>query len=244
MYIDPELCKKCVDCIPVCPVGAIRIADKKVVIEYEACVECGVCRRLNICAQGAIKQVDPIPYPRILRAAFSDPLHRHESTDVLGRGTEEMKTNDVKNEFTSEIIGFSVELGRPGAGAYLRELEKITKKSVALGAHFASYNPVMALMEDQKTGALKKEVLGEKVLSAIAEFTVPREKALEVLGELIQFANRELETVATISLIARNDRENPHAFLRDLEVHGKKFGYVPYPNGKVNIGMAATGEKA
>jgi ferredoxin len=114
MYIDQEVCKKCVDCIPVCPVGAIRIAGKKVVIEYETCVECGVCRRLNICPQGAIKQVDPLPYPRILRAAFSDPMHRHESTDVLGRGTEEMKTNDVKNDFTPEVIGFSVELGRPG----------------------------------------------------------------------------------------------------------------------------------
>jgi len=241
MYIDQEACKRCVDCIPVCPVGAIKTAAKKVVIEYEACVECGVCRRLNICPQGAIKQVDPIPYPRILRAAFSDPMHRHESTDVLGRGTEEMKTNDVKNEFTPEVIGFSMELGRPGVGAYFRELEKITKKSIALGGHFASYNPVMALMEDRNTGALKKEVLGEKVLSAIAEFTVPRQRALEVLGELIQFANRELETVATISLIARNNREDRHAFLRELEGHGKIFQYVPYPNGKVNIGMAVAG---
>ena len=136
MYIDQELCKKCVDCVPVCPVGAIKISDKKITIDYEMCVECGVCRRLNICANGAIKRVDPIPYPRILRAAFSDPMHRHESTDVLGRGTEEMKTNDVKNEFTAEVIGFSVELGRPGVGAYLRELDKITRKSVALGAHF------------------------------------------------------------------------------------------------------------
>jgi NAD-dependent dihydropyrimidine dehydrogenase PreA subunit len=241
MYIDQELCKRCVDCVPVCPVGAIRIVAKKVVIEYETCVECGVCRRLKVCPNEAIKQVDKIPYPRILRAAFSDPMHRHESTDVLGRGTEEMKTNDVKNEFTAEVIGFSVELGRPGVGAYLHELDKITKKGIALRGNFSPYNPVLALMEDRKTGALKKEVLGEKVLSAIAEFTVPKEKAFDVLAELIHFANEELDTVVTISLIARNDRENPHLFLQELEAHGKKFNYVPYPNGKVNIGMAAIG---
>ncbi|HSR13910.1 MAG TPA: 4Fe-4S binding protein [Thermodesulfobacteriota bacterium] len=176
MYIDQELCRKCADCLPVCPVGAIKIAEKKVSIDYDGCVECGVCRRLAICGEGAIKQVDPIPYPRILRAAFSDPMHRHESTDVLGRGTEEMKTNDVKNEFTPEVIGFSVELGRPGVGASLREVDKVTRKAFALGGTFSSYNPVIALMEDRKTGALKKEVLGEKVLSAIAEFIVPRER--------------------------------------------------------------------
>jgi hypothetical protein len=102
----------------------------------------------------------------------------------------------------------------------------------------------MALMEDRQTGVLKKEVLGEKVLSAITEFIVPRQRALEVLRELIQFANRELETVATISLIARNDRDNPHAFLRELEGHGKVSKYIPYPNGKVNIGMAAAGGRS
>ena len=72
-----------------------------------------------ICPEGAIKQVDPIPYPRIIRAIFSDPTIRHESTGVSGRGTEEMKTNDVTNNFVEGKIGFSIELGRPGVGAYL-----------------------------------------------------------------------------------------------------------------------------
>ena len=106
MFIDQDVCERCMDCIPVCPVGAIGIVETrlayhstyKVIIDYQTCVECGVCRRLNKCPQGAIKQVEDIPYPRILRAAFSDPTFRHESTAVLGRGTEEMKTNDVKNE--------------------------------------------------------------------------------------------------------------------------------------------------
>ena len=246
MYIDQDVCERCMDCIPVCPVGAIGIAETKlvngftfqVVIDYETCAECGVCRRLKKCPQEAIKQVEEIPYPRILRAAFSDPTFRHASTAVLGRGTEEMKTNDVKNEFTRDNIGFSVEVGRPGVAAYFRDLQKVTMKVVSLGGDFASYNPVVALM-DKSTGALKEEVLNEKVLSAIAEFIVPREKALDVLEQLMIFINAELESVATISVISRNDEDGGHSFLRALESHGKLHGYVPYPNGKVNIGIAA-----
>lgn len=247
MFIDQDVCEKCLGCIPVCPVGAIQIAETKfvhhftfqVVIDYETCVECNVCRRLDICPQGAIKQVDAIPYPRILRSVFSDPTVKHESTAISGRGTEEMKTNDVKNEFTQDIVGFSVEVGRPGVAAYLRDLEKVTKKTVALGGHFAPHNPVLALMKDKSTGAFKEEVLNERVLSAIAEFVVPKEKALNVLAKLIPFINTEIEAVATISLIAKNDHDGGHSFLHELQAHGKVNGYIPYPNGKVNIGIAA-----
>jgi NAD-dependent dihydropyrimidine dehydrogenase PreA subunit len=238
MYIDQDLCKRCVDCLPICPVGAFVVRDKRVVIDYDTCVECSVCLRSGVCPEGAIKQVDEIPYPRILRAAFSDPMHRHESTDVLGRGTEEMKTNDVKNEFTEQIIGFSVELGRPGVATRLSELDKVTRKVVALGGHFAEYNPVLALMSDRTSGALRQEVLEERVLSAIAEFMVPRQRALEVLGRLIPFINAEVDTVVTVSLISRSDPDSAHAFLDELRSRGEEMGFEPYPNGKVNIGMA------
>ena len=238
MYIDSELCQSCMSCRPVCPVGAIGVRQKKVVIDYEACVECGVCRRLEICPESAIKQVDEIPYPRIIRAAFSDPTHRHATTEVLGRGTEEMKTNDIKNEFTLDVIGFSVELGRPGIGAYLKDLDKVTRKIVAVGGTFSNYNPVVALMANHDTGELKSEVLQEKVLSAIAEFTVPTPNALAVLGEMIEFLNAEIDTVATVSIISRHQDDGSNTFHEQLIKHGHLYGYAPYPNGKVNIGMA------
>jgi NAD-dependent dihydropyrimidine dehydrogenase PreA subunit len=234
MYIDKELCKNCTTCIPVCPVGAIVLVDKVVSIDYENCVECAVCKRLDICPEKAIKQVEEIPYPRILRAAFSDPMHRHESTEVLGRGTEEMKTNDVKNEFVRGKTGFSIELGRPGIAAYLRDLDKVTRKVVSLGGTFSDYNPVVSLMKDKSTGELKAEVLGERVLSAIAEFVVPEERAIEVLDEMIDFINQELDTVATVSVISRADEDGNIELLEKLREHH----YEPYPNGKVNIGMA------
>ncbi|MBU2546784.1 MAG: 4Fe-4S binding protein [Proteobacteria bacterium] len=238
MRIDPERCRRCLECLPVCPVGAIRLQDKQVFIDQDACVECGVCARVGVCAEEALWREDPLPYPRIIRAAFSDPLHRHESTEVLGRGTEEMKTNDAKNEFTADVIGFSVEIGRPGVGACLSELDKVTRKVMELGGTFADYNPVRALMADGDTGALKPEVLSERVLSAIAEFTTPGERALDTLAALLDFIEAELETVATVSLIVRNQPDGTMPVFHDLAELGKRRGFSPYPNGKINLGLA------
>jgi hypothetical protein len=214
--------------------AAIKVQNKQVVIDYEECVECGVCKRIEICPEGAIKQVEEIPYPRILRAVFSDPTVTHESTGVAGRGTEEMKTNDVTNNFQRGLIGFSVELGRPGVGAYLKELEKVVQKVTQEGVTFAQDNPVMPLIADPKTGSLKPEILEEKVLSAIAEFAIEEGKAMPLIEELRSFLNRELETVATMSVIARADEEGRSDFREKLE----KKGIRTYPNGKVNIGLA------
>jgi hypothetical protein len=217
--------------------GAIVVKDKAVVIDYETCVECGVCLRFGICPEGAICQVDEIPYPRILRAVFSDPVQRHESTGVQGRGTEEMKTNDVTDLFKRGKIGVSIELGRPVGGAYLRDLEKVTRKVTAMDVVFATDNPVMSLVADRKTGALRPEVLGERVLSAIVEIMIPEERAIEFLDEIKRFLDSELDCLVTMSVISRADGEGNAAFLRRLREVGKN----PYPNGKVNIGMASLG---
>jgi NAD-dependent dihydropyrimidine dehydrogenase PreA subunit len=234
MYIDEELCKKCLDCRPVCPVGAILLKDKTVVIDYETCVECGVCLRFEICPEGAIQQVDEIPYPRVIRAVFSDPIQRHEATGVQGRGTEEMKTNDVTNLFQEGTIGFSIELGRPGIGAYLTDLEKVIRKVTAKGYTFSEENPVVSLIADRSTGALRPEVLKERVLSAIAEFLVPEDEALDFIEEIKEFLNSELDCVATMSVISRADENGDSEFIQKL----KDRGIDIYPNGKVNIGMA------
>jgi NAD-dependent dihydropyrimidine dehydrogenase PreA subunit len=234
VYIDQELCKKCLECQPVCPMGAILLKNRTVVIDYETCVECGVCRRFEICKEDAIKQVAEIPYPRVIRAVFSDPLLPHESTGVAGRGTEEMKTNDVTNRFKSGETGFSVELGRPIKGAYLRDLEKVVKKAKSLGAEFSPDNPVYPLIADHQTGALKPEILNEKVMSAIAEFILPENKAIEAIAELKRFLNSEVDCTVTMSVISRANDNGNTAFFAKLKEAGHSF----YPNGKVNIGMA------
>ena len=242
MFIDTSLCKRCLQCIPVCPMGAIKLeyadnpntSDKEVVIDYDMCVECGVCLRLGICPEGAIKQAEEIPYPRIVRAVFSDPTQPHKSTGIGGRGTEEMKTNDITNLFTKGMIGFSIELGRPGVGAYLADLDKVLRKVTSMGVVLAEDNPVISLIADRATGALKPELLGEKVMSAIVEFLVFEEGVLEFIKEMESFLNTEIDSVATMSVIARADNDGRCNFLERL----KENGQMPYPNGKVNIGMA------
>lgn len=236
MYIDKNLCKNCLDCLPVCPMGAIRLENKEVFIDFESCVECGVCLRMNVCEQASIKQVDEIPYPRILRAVFSDPVQTHKSTGVQGRGTEEMKTNDVTHLFKIGKIGFSIEIGRPSVGAYLSDLDKTVKKVTAMGVEFSEDNPVVPLIADRKTGALKPEILGEKVISAIVEFMVSEEKAVEFIKEMSRFLNAELNAVATMSVISRADEKGVSGLIDTLKRNNIRY----YSNGKVNIGMANT----
>jgi len=233
MYIDKTLCKNCLDCLPVCPMGAIKLEDKEVFIDYEECVECAVCLRFNICEESAIKQVDEIPYPRVLRAVFSDPVTTHKSTGVAGRGTEEMKTNDVTNLFKKGKIGFSIEVGRPSLGAYLSDLDKVVRKITSMGVEFSEDNPVIPLISDRKTGALKKEILGEKVISAIAEFLLPEDRAIEFIQKMSQFLDNEMDAVATMSVISRADEDGVPGLLDILKNNNIHY----YPNGKVNIGM-------
>lgn len=145
-----------------------------------------------------------------------------------------MKTNDVTGHFTAGRIGFSIEVGRPGVGAYLRDLEKVVKKLKRMEVDFATDNPVMDLIADPESGAFRPEVLGEKVLSAIAEFSIPEERALDFISEIKSFLNRELDSVASLSIICRADDQGDPPFLKRLI----KAGHLYYPNGKVNIGLA------
>ena len=96
MYIDPAKCVKCKKCVPYCPVGAIKEADGHMTIDLDACVECCSCLRYAKCPRDAIYNVRLEP-PRAYRKAFSDPFGKHENTTLkhAGRGTEEVKTNDV-----------------------------------------------------------------------------------------------------------------------------------------------------
>ena len=48
----------------------------------------------DVCPTAAFEP-DELAWPRVVRRAFSDPRVPHESTGVDGRGTEEVKTNDV-----------------------------------------------------------------------------------------------------------------------------------------------------
>jgi NAD-dependent dihydropyrimidine dehydrogenase PreA subunit len=231
MKINPDKCQTCAQCIPFCPVGAIRVSEKKVAIEADECVECGVCARSGVCLDGAFIK-EELPWPRVLRAEFSDPMIPHKKTDIAGRGTAEMKTNDVTGRVKRGEVGVAVELGRPGVGTRFTEVEKVLREIARMKIPLEEANPVSALIRDPEKGTFPPEILQEKVLSAIVEFKIPFAR----LGEILDLLKRllpGLDTVASVSLIGCSEQDGRIPLEDFLTKNGIGF----YPNGKVNIGL-------
>ncbi len=233
MYIDQELCTGCELCVSYCPMRAICCieATGQVEINREECVECEVCRRADVCPSNALA-MPQLEWPRILRNRFSNPLVTHPDTGVPGRGTEEMKTNEVTGRFRRGQVGMGIELGRPGTGTRLYDVEKVAMCVAELGIQFEPHNPVTWLMKDKTTGKMREDVLNEKVLSAIIEFDLPREKIVPTLEKLKEVMP-EIDTVFSLALSCRleADGSNPMA---DLV---KEAGFNLSINGKTNVGL-------
>ena len=141
-----EACTGCGICIPYCTVGAISLTPtKELVIDRRACTECGVCyRNPMVCPQKAIQ---PGPYETfgdIFKHTLSDPSVTYEGTGVAGRGTEECKTNDVTGRYPPERVGFAIDMGRPGIGAWLSDVEKVARAVVEGGLELEGpeHNPL------------------------------------------------------------------------------------------------------
>ena len=236
MIIDQEKCIGCEQCIEYCPVSAIRMEDEKANINQDLCAECGNCHRVNICPTDAIVR-NELVWPRTIRNIFSDPISVFQETGVSGRGTEESKTNDVTNRFNKGEVGFTIDVGRPNAGGVkLREVEKICLQlSSKLEIHYDPNNPLTYLMEDPKTGRLKKDVLDEFVVSAIIEFKVPLNQCPEVV-KVLENISHHIDTVFSIGVISRVDEDGTIPAAEILE----KEGIQIRPNGKttLNLGRA------
>lgn len=261
MRIDPYKCVACANCVPVCPMGAISVSPalERAVVDPDACVECFTCyrgmskehlyppfvRAVRRVARWARFRFDPEPdvcptdaivpeeltWPRIVRRAFSDPQVPHESTGIHGRGTAEVKTNDVTGRVQEGEAGFVVEFGRPGVGARFRDIEKMTRALAALPVAFEPMNPVTTLMSDATTGAIRPDVLDEKVLSAIVEIKVPLDRVPAVLA-CVREVSKRLDTVVAVGVSTRchPDGNEPLAELLAREGH-------PAYRGKTNLGL-------
>lgn len=218
--------------------GAIHVAEregkpgkKRSWIDEDECVECGVCFRANVCKPQAI-YLPELKWPRVVRRAFSDPMVEHKETGVPGRGTEEMKTNEITGRFKRGSWGMAVEVGRPGLGAKLRDLELIAMALAKKGIVFEPRNPVTFLFEDVKIGKLKPELKEERVLSAIIEFGVKPNQLRGVL-QTLKNVSEKVETVFSVDLISFPEEEEKGPA---LEI-AKQMGFPIYPNGKVNLGL-------
>jgi ferredoxin len=232
MRIDPNKCVACGNCIYVCPVGAIYVDPviKRATVNRDECVECYACynglstERLNpvlvrtirrlfqiarlrfdpepdICPTAAFEPED-LQWPRVVRRAFSDPRATHESTGVQGRGTEEVKTNDVTQRVQRGEVGFTIEFGRPGVGVWFRDIQKMTVALAKANVPFEKKNPLTLLMTDVATGALRADVLDEKVLSAIVEIKVPVDRTEEII-RLVHEVEKDIESVVAMGVGTR-----------------------------------------
>jgi ferredoxin len=261
MRIDPNKCVACGNCVPICPMGAIHIDPTigRAVVNADACVECYACYRgmskehLNPAMVRTIRKVakifrfrfDPEPdicptdaivpqeltWPRIVRRAFSDPQVPHESTGIHGRGTAEVKTNDVTNRVGQGEAGFVVEFGRPGVGARFRDIQRVTTALALLGVEFEINNPVTSLMTDSSQGLIREDILNEKILSAIVEIKTVLDNVPSVLKEISRLS-REVDTVISVGVSTRCDAEGNDP-LREILV---REGYPVY-RGKTNLGL-------
>jgi ferredoxin len=261
MEIDKQKCVGCGNCHAVCTMGAIYLEeDGKSAVNQDECVECNTCYRvlrnegyspwfvrairkvLSLFHLGYLAEVDVCPtgaltppqleWPRNLRASFSDPTTIHPGTGIGGRGTEEIKSNDVTGRIRQGEAGVVVEMGRPGIGATFRQVETAAMAMARLEPFFEPQNPVTQLITDPKTGKMKEEILEEKVMSAIIEMKIRQEKIPELL-QALEKVQKEVDTVISVGISSRclSDGSVPH------EEWVQKAGYSLSPNGKTNLGM-------
>jgi hypothetical protein len=184
----------------------------------------------DVCPTAAFEPEDLL-WPRNVRRAFSDVTATHESTGIHGRGTEEVKTNDVTGRVKPGQAGFVVEFGRPSIGVRFQEIEHMTRAVAAAGAAFEHNNPVTHLMTDRCSGALNPEILNEKVLSAIVEFIIPLPRVDEFLDIIEDLAPR-LDTVVSVGVGAVCDEDDRSP----VEEVVARRGY-PIIRGKTNLGL-------
>jgi NAD-dependent dihydropyrimidine dehydrogenase PreA subunit len=253
-------CLECLPYCPMGAIVQDEKTGRATIIEDE-CVECGVCYRAQVCAPDAIYPQE-LQWPRTLRMEFSDPSapyvspvfeHRlisrfqadlremdrrqlldreGEELTISGRGTIEMKMNDVMGRFKRGRAGLAAEVGRPGVGARFRDVQTVTQALASIGVRFEPQNPLTDLMTDAQTGTLREDILAEKVLSCIVEFNVALEDLARVLARMRGVA-QQIDTVFAVDLISVVNEDGSIPTLPIAE----SLGLEPSIAGKTNVGL-------
>jgi ferredoxin len=262
VQIDQHRCVGCGNCVAVCPMAAIAVdaSRARATIDLDACVECGTCYRgmsqehLNPTLVRLVRRVarafrfrfepepdvcptaafvmDELAWPRIVRRVFSDPLVEHASTGIHGRGTEEVKTNDVSHRVGMGEVGYVIEFGRPGVGVRFRHIQTMTTALAGIGVTFEPKNPITHLMTDTARGTLKADLLDEKILSAIVETKTAIGEVERVL-ETVHRVAKGLDTVVAVGVSTRCDGQGEdRALASRLEAAGFRL-----ERAKTNMGL-------
>lgn len=247
--------------------GAIYVdhAKNRAMINDDACVECGTCYRgmstenLNptmvravrkvarffrfrfepepdVCPTGAF-EMNELEMPRLIRQIFSDPVVEHTSTGIKGRGTEEVKTNDVSLRVNTGEVGYTIEFGRPGVGVRFFEIQEMTRTLAKEGVTFEKNNPITHLMIDHSRGDLRTDILQEKILSAIVEIKTRIDQVERVL-DLVEEVNERIDTVIAVGISTRCEDGEDKILAPLLD----KLGYY-YARAKTNMGLGRVTNK-
>ncbi|HUX94629.1 MAG TPA: 4Fe-4S binding protein [Bacteroidales bacterium] len=262
MIINSRKCVACGNCVAVCPMSAIKVdtVKNRAIINDEECVECGTCYRgmstenLNpvviriirriaksfrfrfepepdVCPTSAF-EMNELEMPRLIRQIFSDPVVEHKSTGIKGRGTEEVKTNDVRLRVDTGEVGYTIEFGRPGVGVKFYEIQEMTRAFARLGVTYESNNPITYLMVDLKNGDLREDILNEKILSAIVEIKTGVDMVGKVLASVFE-VNKQINTVTAIGISTRCDENGEETMLAPVL---DKLNYSHF-RAKTNMGL-------
>jgi len=261
MVINQKKCVACGNCVAICPMGAIYVDlnANRAKINDDACVECGTCYRgmstenLNpsmvrgirkvakffrfrfepepdVCPTGSF-EMNELEMPRLIRQIFSDPVVEHKSTGIKGRGTEEVKTNDVSRRVDIGEVGYTIEFGRPGVGVRFSDIQEMTHTLAKEGVTFESNNPITHLMTDKTTGDLRSDILNERILSAIVEIKTTIAEVERVL-EIVEKVTERIDTVTAVGISTRCDDGEDKTLSPLLD----KLGYY-YSRAKTNMGL-------
>jgi hypothetical protein len=168
---------------------------------------------------------------KLLKRSFEDVME--EQKGLGGRGTTDMKTVDLTENLPYGMIDISIEMGRPALGVYFRDVEKVSSSLAQHEIDFDPSNNVTKII-DPSTGRIKKEykeVLDEKVLSAVIRCRVSFEQVVEVY-DLLEKVASNIDTVFTLFLVNRCD-DGKIPLIHTLNDHGIEVR----ENGKTNLGL-------
>ena len=214
MVINTEKCVGCGQCVPYCPGKAISIQNGKAIIDWDLCLECGNCKYAKVCPKDAIVQ-QTLVMPRLIRSIFSNVREKSPNTGVPGRGTEEMKTNEITGRFPVGKVGIACEMGRPATGTSFLDVETIAK----------------VVVEENNPGIIKKEFRNERAISVIIEGLIDNDKLPGLLIDLKE-AQKHIDTIFSVDIITPmvNGKIPTDELLAQA-------GLTRRPNGKTCVGL-------
>jgi ferredoxin len=216
-------------------VGAISLVEwegkKKSDVNQTNCVECGACKRSGVCPKDAIVMPE-LEWPRKLRSHFSNPYAGHLPAKKGAPPAAEPKLNEWTGRISEGMTAIMVEVGRPGVSASLRDVQKICMALAKVGVEFDPGSGVTALMTDLATGRFSDDILNEKGLSIMIQFSTANNALPAVLRALKEVSSR-IDTVFSIGL---SNRLDDRAIIPTASL-AEEAGFTVRPHAKTVVGL-------